>query len=42
MDDMDKNIEEYNTIKKRKILIFFDDMITDMLSSKNLNPLVAG
>ena len=42
MDDMDKNIEEYNTIKKRKIFTFFDDMITDMLSSKNLNPLVAG
>ena len=29
-----KNIEEYNPNKKRKILIVFDDMITDMLSNK--------
>ena len=35
-----KNIEEYNPNKKRKILIVFDDMIADMLSNKNLNPIV--
>ena len=35
-----KNIEEYNPNKKRKILIIFDDMIADMLSNKNLNPIV--
>ena len=29
-----KNIEEYNPNKKRKILIVFDDRITDMLSNK--------
>ena len=31
MDDIYKNIEEYNRYKKRKILIVFDDMIADML-----------
>ena len=33
-DDIYKNIEEYNPNKKRKILILFDDMIADILSSK--------
>ena len=36
MDDIYKNIEEYNTNEKRKILIVFDAMIADMLSNKNL------
>ena len=40
MNNIYKNIEEYNPDKKRKILIAFDDMITDMLSNKNLNPVV--
>ena len=40
MDDIYKNIEEYNSNKKRKIAIAFDDMIADMLSNKNLNPIV--
>ena len=35
-----KNIEEYYPTKKRKILIVFDDMIADMLSNKNLNPIL--
>ena len=39
-DDIYKNIEEYNSDKKQKILIVFDDMITDMLSNKQLNPIV--
>ena len=34
MDDIYKKIEQYNPNKKRKILIVFDDMITDMLSNK--------
>ena len=34
MDDIYKNIEEYNPNKKRKILIVFDDMIADMLTNK--------
>ena len=41
MDDIYKNIEEYNTNKKQKILIDFDDMIADMLSNKKLNPIVS-
>ena len=40
MDDIYKNIEEYNPNKKRKILIVFDGMIADMLSNKKLNPIV--
>ena len=40
MDDIYKNIEDYNPNKKRKISIVFDDMIADMLSNKKLNPLV--
>ena len=40
MDDIYKNIEEYNPNKKRELLILFDDMITDMLSNKKSNPIV--
>ena len=40
MDDIYKNIEEYNPNKKCEILIVFDDMITDMLSNKKVNPIV--
>ena len=40
MDDIYKNIEEYNRFKKRKILIAFDDMITDILSNEKLNSIV--
>ena len=40
MDDIYKNIEEYNPNKKLKILNVFDDMITDMLSNKQLNRIV--
>ena len=40
MDDIYKNIQEYNPNKKRKILIIFDDMIADMLSNKKLNLIV--
>ena len=40
MDGIYKNIKEYNPNKKCKILIVFDDMITDMLSNKSLNPIV--
>ena len=40
MDDVHENIEEYNPNKKRKMLIVFDDMIADMLSNKNRNPVV--
>ena len=40
MDDIFKNIEEYNANKKQKILIMFDDMIADMLSNKKLDRIV--
>ena len=40
MDDIYKNIEEYNPKKKRRILIVFDDMIADILSNEKLNPIV--
>ena len=38
MDDVYKNIEEYNLNKKRKILFVFDDVINDMLNKKILDP----
>ena len=34
MDNIYKNIEEYNPNKKHKILIVFHDMIADMLTNK--------
>ena len=40
MNDIYKNVEEYNPNKEQKILIVFDDMIADMLSNKKLNPIV--
>ena len=40
MDDMFKNIEEYNPHKNKKILIVFDDMIADTLSKKKLDLVV--
>ena len=38
MQDVYKNIEDYNPNKKCKILIIFDDMIADMINNKKLNP----
>ena len=40
IEDVYKNIENYNPGKKRKILIVFDDMIADMINNKKLNPVV--
>ena len=37
MQDVYKNIEEYNVDKEHKILIVFDNMIADMINNKNLN-----
>ena len=34
MGDIYENIEEYNPGKERKILIVFEDMISDLLSDK--------
>ena len=40
MQDVYKNIEDYNPNKKCKILIVFDDMIADMSNNKKLNLVV--
>ena len=40
LQDVYKNIEEYNRGKKRKVLIVFDDIIADMINNKKLNPIV--
>ena len=40
MDDIYKNIEEYNPKKTRKMFIVFDDMIANTLNNKMLNPIV--
>ena len=36
MQDVYKNIEEYNSGRKCNVLILFNDMITDIISNKNL------
>ena len=36
MDNVYKDIEEFNLYKKHKILIAFNEMITDMLNYKKL------
>ena len=41
MQDVYKNIEEYNIDKDRKILIVYDDMIADMINRKKLNSIMA-
>ena len=38
MDDVYENINDYNLSRKRKILIVFDDMITDIMTNKNFKP----
>ena len=40
MQDVYKNIEDYNPRKNRKVLIVFDEMIADMINNKKLNPIV--
>ena len=40
MNDIYKNIEESHLNKKCKIFIVFDDVIADMFSNENLNPIV--
>ena len=40
MQDVYKNIEEYTLGKKRKVLIVFDDMITDIINNTKLNSTV--
>ena len=40
LQDVYNNIEKYILGKKRKVLIVFDDMITDMINNKKLNAIV--
>ena len=40
MQDVYKNIEDYNPIEKRKVLIIFDDMTADMINNNKINPIV--
>ena len=40
MDNIYKNIEEYNQNKKRKLLFVFDDMIADVLNNERFNSVV--
>ena len=40
LNEVYKNIEEYNSNEKRKMLIVFDDMIADMLSNKKISLIV--
>ena len=40
MQDICKNIDEYNVDNERKILIVFDDMVGDMINNKKLNSVV--
>ena len=40
IDNVYENSEDRNPTKKRRVLIVFDDMITDMKSNKNSSPIV--
>ena len=40
MQDVYKNIEDYNPGKECKILIVFDDMIADMINNKKLHSII--
>ena len=40
MSDVYKNIEDYNPNKKRNVFVAFDDMSSDMINNKKLNPMV--
>ena len=40
MDDVYKNIDDYNPSRQRKILIVFDDMIADVMSNKKFQVII--
>ena len=40
LDDIYKNIEEYNPNNKSKLFIAFDDMIYGIFRNKKLNPII--
>ena len=40
MDDVYENIHDYNSSRKRKILIVFDDMIADIMTNKKFQTII--
>ena len=40
MDNVFTNIDDYNKQRKQKVLIIFDDMIADIMSSKNFKAMI--
>ena len=40
VDDVYENIDDYNTSRKRKILIIFDDMIVDIMTNKKFQAII--
>ena len=40
MDDVYKNIDDYNPNRRRKILIVFDDMIADIITIKKFEAVI--
>ena len=40
MADVYENINDYNPIRKRKILIVFDDMIADIMTIKKFQAMI--
>ena len=40
MNDLYNNIDDYNPKRKRKILIVFDDMIADIMTSKKFQAII--
>ena len=39
IDNVYENVEDYNTTKKRKVSVVFDDMIVDMEATKESSPI---
>ena len=40
MDDVYDNIDDYNSKRKRKVLIVFDDMIADIMTNKRFQAII--
>ena len=40
MDDVYNNIDDYNSKRKRKVLLVFDDMIVDIMTSKKFQAII--
>ena len=40
MDDVYYNIDDYNTKRKKKMLIVFDDMIADIMTNKRFQAII--